>query len=120
MENAKEIIYRQSINGKVYKCSKCGDIHFDFKNLSFSFSKEEFLQFKNYFLNLNEHYWASLNDSMNSTKKIRIPIHHKNLLLSFSTDEIIEIKELFAFNSMQDFTLPFVKNRTVISNLCYN
>ena len=120
MANTKEKVYSLSINGKVYKCAACGNIHFDFKNLSFSFSKEEFNQFRNYFLSLNEEYWAELNEHVGSDKPIRVPIHHKNLLLSFSVEEIKEIKALFAAKREKRIAQPILRNSTIFADLCYN
>lgn len=98
MENQNGKIINETFNGRLYTCNQCKQVHLDYKNLSFSFSVDEYKRFRNYILNLNEEYWATINQNIISERKIKIPISHRNLVLSFSTDEIKELKLLFDYS----------------------
>ncbi|WP_372774039.1 DUF6686 family protein [Mangrovibacterium sp.] len=101
----------QTVNGRIYKCAECDKFHVNYKNLSFSFAQEEYENFQNYMRKLDVNYWAQQNEHRSGERKIMIPINHKNLILSFRTDEIDEIKALLADHTGRKPRFQLLKTR---------
>lgn len=96
MEKSKIKIINQTQSGKIFKCRFCDKIHIEFKNLYFTFTKEEYNNFKNYFLDFDENYWESIRKNSTCKRKIMVPVGHKNISLLFNSEEIKEFKHLFS------------------------
>ncbi len=96
MKNKSIQLINRTTNGKVFKCSKCTNIHLEYKNLSFNFTKDEYVKFKNYFLTIDGEYWENLNKNSFYDRKIMIPIGHKNFMISMNSVEVYELKALFS------------------------
>ncbi len=75
-------------------CETCEKIHIEFKNLNFIFAPDEFKFFQNYFRNLNEYHWESINEKSQYDRKIMIPIGHRNFTMLFHVEEVQEIRKL--------------------------
>ncbi|PTN07365.1 DUF6686 family protein [Mangrovibacterium marinum] len=113
-------IINQTINGKVYRCQSCNKIHVDFKNLSFSFNKTEYRNFKEYMKKLDGDYWLQQNERQSGKPKIMIPINHRNLLLSFSKGELIELKNLLSSTQQGRTAFRWVTTRSMDFQLSDN
>lgn len=88
-------IISQTENGQIYRCSTCNLIHFEFKNLNFNFSEDEYKHFVDYFLKLEGEYWEIKNGNSYFRRKIFIPAGDSfNILLN--NEELLELKELFS------------------------
>ncbi len=95
MKKCELQILSQTTNGKIFRCLTCKQIHIEYKNLNFTFSKDDFVLFREYFLELNPEVWAHKNRNTVYTRKIMVPIGHRNFTAMFHTSEIYELKELF-------------------------
>jgi len=120
MNHQDEKVINQTANGKLFTCSQCGNVHLDYKNLSFSFSVDEYKIFRTYFLNLDEEYWAKVNREVKSDRKIKVPISHRNLMLSFSTEEIRELKLLFGSRKKPLISYKIINHSGININLSAN
>lgn len=96
-------------NGIVFKCDKCNKIHFEYNNLNFLFTSEQFYSFSDYILELDADYWENKNQHSPHNRKIFVPVGHKNLKLGFHTEEIEELQSL----------LGSQKENTSVLNLKY-
>lgn len=86
----------QSENGKVFNCTSCKLIHFEYKNLNFNFTTYEYEFFSNYFLNLNGEYWEIENANCFFERKILIPAGTNNFNILLNNEELFELKEMFS------------------------
>lgn len=107
METTKQIILKQTANGKVFKCETCNLIHIEFKNLNFNFSEFQFEHFSDYIQKLNGLEWEGINENSLYNRKIIVPIGHKNFNFMLNNNELIELQELLnnqpEFNNLQTF-----------------
>ncbi|RKD91840.1 DUF6686 family protein [Mangrovibacterium diazotrophicum] len=120
IEGRGELIINQTINGRIYKCSECNKIHVDYKNLNFSFNQKEYNNFQTYIQNLDGKYWVKKNEDHSGERKILIPINHPNLIMSFSLEELYELKELLVANLFPPQKLRLIKPRTVELHISKN
>ncbi len=95
MKQCKLQVLGQTLNGKLFECKTCNKIHIEFKNLSFAFSKEEYILFRAYFLRLIPENWEYKNRNTIFKRKIMVPIGHNNFTAMFNKNEIYELKNLF-------------------------
>lgn len=117
---ATKNILAQSPNGIVYKCASCSKFHFEFNNLIFAFSLEEYKNFRRYFLTLDADYWEAQNSDMINRRKIIVPVGHQNLQIAFCKDEILELKSLFSSKVEHEHRFNRSLNRTLVKELCNN
>jgi len=82
-------------NGRVFKCSNCGAIHVEYKNLNFNFSEEQYQHFAKYINELDGSEWEYKNRNSYYRRKIIIPIGHKNFNVLLNNNELQELKQLF-------------------------
>ncbi len=87
-------IYSETRNGKVFRCSSCNQIHIEYKNLNFNFSNAEYDFFANYFLKLDGDLWEERNKDTHYSRKIIVPVSHKNLNIILNKEELEELKIL--------------------------
>ncbi len=88
-------IISQTVNGQVFRCPTCRLIHFEYKNLNFNFTKEEYQHFANYFLNLEGESWEMKNGNTYFRRKIFVPAGNGfNIIIN--NEELIELKDLFS------------------------
>lgn len=85
-------------NGVVFKCKGCNTFQILYNNLNFSFTDDEYSNFTNYILKLDETYYVENVDSLIHGKKVPIPIGHKNVIVVLNIDELNELKILLSFN----------------------
>lgn len=104
-------IINKTLNGIIFKCSRCNKIHIGFKNLNFNFSEQEFKSFASYIKGIDGLYWECVNNETIFERKIRIAtgIHTFNILLS--NDELEELKALLSTSGVS------VK-KNVLNDLC--
>ncbi len=98
MENIKQIIVGQTINGMVFKCFKCNLIHVEFKNLNFNFTAEQYQHFADYIKSLDGAQWEHANRNSSYIRKIMIPIGYQNINMMFNSDELSEFKALLSMS----------------------
>lgn len=90
----------KSKNGQVFKCSTCKLTHFEYKNLNFNFTNEEFKHFSNYFLNLDGLQWELKNANCFFKRKIFVPAGLNNFNILLNNNELLELKSLFSNTDM--------------------
>jgi hypothetical protein len=61
--------------------------------------------------NLDGEYWARQNENHSGKRKIMIPINHQNLILSFSKEELFELKDLLASKLQEGNNFKWVTAR---------
>lgn len=113
-------VLSSSSQGKVYLCGSCDKIHIEFKNLSFSFNRKEYNQFINYFLKLEPNRWEYLNQDTIYTRKIQVPIAHKNLTLMFCANEIYQLQELFKNVTKSKVSIELISRKRFSAQLALN
>lgn len=106
----------KTINGKIFKCSKCNAIHVEFKNLGFNFSEKQFQSFTESILELDGAEWEQRNHHSDFSRKIVIPTGHAAINILLNKQELDELKELltdrtgtkviFQHFSNENFRLP--------------
>jgi hypothetical protein len=84
----------KTVNGKVFKCDKCTAIHLEFKNLNFNFSEKQFLYFVKTIQELDGNEWEERNKHSVYSRKIMIPIGHKNFTILLNNQELNELNDL--------------------------
>ena len=90
-------IISQTVNGRVFTCPFCNMIHVEYKNLNFNFEdKTECEHFAKYFLRLDGEHWEKQNAESCFSRKIIVPIGHKNFHMILNNEELLELKELFS------------------------
>ena len=89
-------VISQTENGQVFRCPTCRLIHFEYKNLNFNFTKNEYQHFANYFLKLKGEFWEIKNGNTYFKRKIFIPAGKNNFNIVLNNEELIELKELFS------------------------
>jgi len=94
MENTKQVILRQTLHGKVFKCVTCKLIHIEFKNLNFNFSDSQYTRFAAYMKGLDGEHWEYTNRDSSYSRKILIPIGYQNINILFNSQELAEFKDL--------------------------
>lgn len=107
MEDIKPIIIQQTVNGKVFKCSKCNLIHVEFKNLNFNFTLAQYEHFADYILKLDGSEWEDINRDSSYLRKIMIPIGHQNFNIMFNNEELKEFNNLL---NKQQLNTPYRKH----------
>ena len=90
------------------------------KNLNFSFNQKEYKNFQTYIQNLDGKYWVQQNRDHSGERKIHIPINHPNLIMSFSLEELYELKDLLVANLFPPQKLKLIKPRTVELHISNN
>lgn len=80
--------------GELNYCKGCKQFHFEFNNIYFEFTPEQFEQFKAYILFVEADYWEYKYACANVKRKIPIPTLQDNLVLMFDRQEIKELKVL--------------------------
>ena len=105
----------KSKNGQVFKCSTCKLIHFEYKNLNFNFTNEEYIHFSNYFLNLDGAQWELKNANCFFKRKIFVPAGRNNFNIILNNNELLELKALFS-NTEINFNLPLNMFNYTFSN----
>lgn len=118
--NCKKKILRQTENGKVIKSYTCNQYHIEFNNLHFTFSKDEFTHFRNYFLELDIQYWEALNAESIYKRKIMVPVGHKNVTTMFQASEVLELRRLFSASVEKPEYAPSLNFKAIGSNLVWN
>ena len=88
-------IINQTHVGSLSKCT-CGLYVLQFNNVFLEFDNYELLSFKKYISIINNEYWDSQIDSLNSTISRKIPLltRQKNLFLIFNKTEFNALKFL--------------------------
>lgn len=89
-------LFSKTENGKVFICSKCNEIHVEFKNFNFNFSQSEYLHFSNYFMKIEADEWEYKNRETFYNRKIIIPLGYKNFNMMLNKEELLELKQLLS------------------------
>ncbi len=89
-----DTIINRTENGCVFRCQKCDLIHFEYKNLNFNFTDNEYYHFAAYFSDLQGDYYLSRNNNNNFTRKIVIPAGHQSFNILLNIEELRELKML--------------------------
>ena len=93
-------IINRTINGTIFKCDQCENIHIEYNNLSFSFSAAEYNFFVDYFRRIKEDYWEKINAGSPFSKKIIIPVQHRNITLLMNAQEVKEMRILLGIEKI--------------------
>jgi hypothetical protein len=88
-------ILNRSENGVVFINKSDNFYHIEFKNFNFIFSKEQFLNFKSYFENLDGEYYAAKNRNSIYNKSLVIPLLNNTINMMLDLDELNELRRLF-------------------------
>ena len=120
MEQIKHKILSQTANGKVFKCSTCDKIHFEYKNLNFTFSKEKFVLFIKFFLEIDPEEWECLNQNSFYNRKIMVPIGNESFYAMFHAAEIYELKKLLRGTKGNSNTFEMLNLGRIETHLCEN
>ncbi|MCK5134629.1 MAG: hypothetical protein KAR19_02480 [Bacteroidales bacterium] len=96
MEKCKIRIISQSPSGQVFQCLSCKKMHVEFNNLYFSFSDEQFHDFKQYFLEFDIEYWENQCINPVCRRSIMIPLGQDFFHALFHPGEIRELKRLLS------------------------
>jgi len=88
-------------NGTISFCNKCNNYNIEYKNLYFTFSKDEYDQFKSYFASIDAQYWENRNAKTTHKRKVIVPIGSRKLVTVFNTHEIEELKRLFDYRKTE-------------------
>lgn len=115
--NCKKKILSSTLNGKVMKCESCNRYHIEYNNLLFTFTSSEFQYFRKYFLELDAEYWGNKNVNSGYSRKIIIPVGHKNVSAIFNKEEINELKALFTAKKKEKIGID---RESLINNICIN
>jgi len=97
----KDRVISQSKNGRIFICPNCEKIHIEFFNFLFSFNEEEFDYFKKCFERMDGCYYERANSGLNYTRKIIVPIGHRNASMMLNRKELEELQDLLA-NKIQE------------------
>lgn len=87
-------IIAETINGKIFKCSKCNAIHIEYKNLNFNFNDKDFKKFVRYIQNLDGIEWETCNANSCFRRKILLPVGSGYFYALFNNEELEEFKQL--------------------------
>ncbi|MCU4154384.1 hypothetical protein J1N10_00220 [Carboxylicivirga sp. A043] len=87
-------VLSQTPNGRVFICPNCEKIHIEFHNFLFSFNKEEFQYFQRCFARMDGCYYEALNSDIVYSRKIIVPIGHKNASMMLNGRELKELQRL--------------------------
>lgn len=87
-------VMSQTPNGRVFVCPNCDKIHIEFHNFLFSFNDEEYRYFKQCFARMDGCYYESLNSDIVYSRKIIVPIGHKNASMMLNRYELVELQML--------------------------
>lgn len=99
------VYYKETKNGRIFKCRKCNDIHIEFKILNLNLSLKQFKQFSLAIIAIDEKEWKTKNSQVKSVRKIFIPILDKKMLLLLNTIELLELKTLVEQIHKSDFDI---------------
>lgn len=87
-------VINKSANGQLIYCEKCELFHFEFGNLNFDFTQEEFERFRNYVTSIDGDYYHGLNSHTENRRKILLPTRLKGFHFCFYPEELREIRFL--------------------------
>ncbi|WP_430813698.1 DUF6686 family protein [Carboxylicivirga sp. RSCT41] len=87
-------VLSQTPNGRVFICPNCEKIHVEFHNFLFSFTKEEFHYFQQCFARMDGCYYEAINADVVYSRKIIVPIGHKNASMMLNSLELKELQQL--------------------------
>ncbi len=87
-------VLSQTPNGRVFICPNCNKIHVEFHNFLFSFDEEEYRYFQRCFARMDGCYYEAVNSDIVYTRKIIVPIGHKNASMMLNRYELHELKSL--------------------------
>lgn len=113
-------ILSKSVNGQLYKCSSCNQIHIEFKNFLFAFNSNEYIFFRNSFINLDPHVVSKKNKDILQNGKLKISLGHKNMIALFSLEELQEIKQLLGWHPKYEHAIKFITSKSIISQFSEN
>ncbi|WP_075603991.1 DUF6686 family protein [Saccharicrinis aurantiacus] len=92
------VTYKETLNGKVFKCSKCNLIHVEYKNININLSKSQFQQYADYLDTLDGAMWETQNTKAAFSRKIIIPTSDSHIRILLNKEELNELKYLFGCN----------------------
>ena len=87
-------VLSQTPNGRVFICPNCEKLHIEFHNFLFSFTKKEFNYFQQCFARMDGCYYETINSEIVYSRKIIVPIGHKNVSMMLNSMELEELKAL--------------------------
>lgn len=100
-------------SGLIYKCEKCRKIHIEFGSFLLKYTLDEFRQFAEYIININEKSFHC--KRFDSNKKILIPIGHPDLQLLLTWYELKNFQSLLRIaksvhHEYSDFNLKYMQH----------
>lgn len=101
-------VLSQTQNGRVFICPNCDKLHIEFHNFLFTFTKEEFHYFQQCFARMDGCYYEAINSDIIYSRKIIVPIGHKNASMMLTSMELKELQQLLIYqksNSAPDVFL---------------
>ncbi|MGQ1889748.1 DUF6686 family protein [Thermophagus sp. OGC60D27] len=102
-------IINKTTNGTIFRCNQCNNIHIEYNNLSFSFSPSQFNFFVDFFKNIKANHWEKMNAASPYSRKIIIPVHHRNITLLMNAQEVKEMRVLLGIEKIDLERCPFPK-----------
>lgn len=110
----------KTTNGKVFKCANCDKIHLEYKNLSFSFTNNEFEFFKNYIISIDGDKWESRNSNSFFDRKIHISIKHESFNIILHNYELEELRCLLDIKKEIKSNFKYLNLQDIFDNTCLN
>lgn len=87
-------VISQTPNGRVFICPNCEKIHIEFHNFLFSFNEDEYRYFQHSFARMDGCYYETINSNIVYSRKIIVPIGHKNVSMMLNRYELSELQRL--------------------------
>ncbi len=106
-------VLSQTKNGRIFICPNCEKIHVEFNNFIFTFNKDEFQYFQRCFARMDGCYYEALNASTVYSRKIIVPIGHKNASMLLNARELKELQVLLRCTNEMDSPPVFLSLKEI-------
>lgn len=84
-----------SVNGQIFKCKHCNNIHLEYMNLGIDFDSLGILsEFMVYLDSINTQYYETKNRHNKYRRKIMIPLPKTNIKMMLNSSEVAELRRL--------------------------
>ncbi len=100
-------------NGRIFKCSRCGMYHIEYKNMNFNFSESQYKNFSEYIKNINGTMWEEKNKDSYFKRKIIIPIGHNYFRILLNKKELIELKLLLLKKQSENMVSQKIETKSI-------
>ncbi len=109
----------RTANGKIFMCSHCDKLHIEYNNFEFSFNPKEFNYFTDCINRIDGEYYEALNSNSPYSRKVIVPIGHRNISMLLSRSELNELKQLLNYSSGMRYK-QFLTSKEISASVCEN